>query len=74
LFRNPKALRSYLVEGLSQSSVDCMVPEVLVRRKLYKFLDTELDNLYMPDKTIKLFAHPNKNQEDIRKSILSLGI
>lgn len=60
LFRGPEALRAGLVEGLEISDVDCRLPEVLVRRRLGKFLATELDELYPPGSCTRLLAHPTK--------------
>ena len=37
LFRRPEAVRAGFIEGLSQSDVDCHIPELLVRRRLKKF-------------------------------------
>ena len=74
MFRKPEEIRKLVIEGLAQASVDCMEPQVLVRRKLYKFLDTELDQLYPPEKTIKLLAHPIKDLDSKGNSILSIGL
>lgn len=49
--------------GLSQSAVDCMVPEILVRRKQDKFLIEELEQLYPLESTVRAIAHPFKGDE-----------
>ena len=56
LFRRPEQLRKGLVEGLSQAASDCLVPDVLVRRNLKKWLTSqEFDNLFPSDTYQKVF-------------------
>ncbi len=64
LFRRPEAVRAGFIEGLSQSDVDCHIPELLVRRRLKKFMITEFKNLFPSDKYTHLIAHPVKREQE----------
>ena len=60
--------------GLSQSAVDCMVPEILVRRKQDKFLIQELEDLYPLESTVRVIAHPFKDGAgNARQNIFGLS-
>lgn len=63
LFRRPQALQDCLIEGLSQGGVDCNLPQVLVRRNLYKFMRDELNVLFDPSTHLRVICHPLKNTE-----------
>lgn len=54
--------RALLVEGLSQSG-DVALPPLDVRKKLWKFLDDELDAMYPPDAYRRVVAHPHRAGE-----------
>ena len=57
LFRRPEELRKGLVEGLSQAASDCLVPDVLVRRNLKKWLSSpEFDDMFPSDTYQKVFV------------------
>ena len=62
LFRRPLELRKGLVEGLSQAATDCHLPQVLVRKNLRKWIESdEFEALYHSNsnETVqKLIAHP----------------
>jgi 16S rRNA U1498 N3-methylase RsmE len=58
LFRRPAEMRKGLVEGLSQGASDCLVPEVVVRRNLKKFIESaEFDEMFGGG-CQKVVAHP----------------
>lgn len=58
LFRRPAEMRKGLVEGLSQGASDCLVPDVIVRRNLKKFIQSaEFDEMF-DDGCQKVVAHP----------------
>ena len=61
LFRRPDALKDCLIEGLSQSGVDCFLPEIIVRKNLRKFLRDELDTLFPSPLTLRTICHPLKD-------------
>lgn len=44
--------------GISQSSVDCFLPEVLVRKNFEKFIVNEIDTLYPSEVYHRVVAHP----------------
>ena len=55
-------MRQLLIEGLSQAEVDCMLPELHIKRNLKDLLENELDGLIDgaggDDKVLRLIAHP----------------
>ena len=53
-------MRQLLIEGLSQAEVDCMLPELHIKRNLKDLLENELDGLIdgAGDKVLRLIAHP----------------
>ena len=63
LFRRPEAIRAGFIEGLSQSDIDCNIPELLVRRRFKKFMINELNELFPSNKYTRLIAHPVKRLE-----------
>ena len=63
LFRRPEAILDGFIEGLSQADVDVNIPELLVRRKLKKFMFQELDTLFPLDQYTRLIAHPVKEND-----------
>ena len=63
------------ISGLSQAAVDCMLPNVLVRKNLVKFVADEMDLLFPVDCYHRLVAHPPSitlNAEPIRINNLDL--
>ena len=69
LFRKPELVRAALVEGLSQASVDCMLPRLIVRRNLQEFLRNDLDILFPPDTYLKFIATPARENMETEISI-----
>ncbi len=63
IFRKPEVLRGLLVEGLSQSG-DIRLPKVLVTKRLKIFLEDELDDLFPPDETVRVIAHPQRRNDE----------
>lgn len=55
-------MRQLLIEGLSQAEVDCMLPELHIKRNLKHLLDSELDGLIDgaggDANVLRLIAHP----------------
>lgn len=58
LFRNPKAVKRCFVEGLEQAEVDYIIPELIVRKDLQKFLVSEEGELFPSSLYYKFIAHP----------------
>jgi len=58
LFRNPKAVKKCLVEGLEQAEVDYILPEIIVRKDLKKFLVSEEREMFPSSSYHKFIAHP----------------
>ena len=58
LFRRPAEVRAGFIEGLSQASADFVLPTLLVRRRLLRFITEELDALYPSDVYKRVIAHP----------------
>lgn len=54
-------MKSLLIEGLSQSSVDCILPEVHVKKTLSYFINHEYAD--EDESVLKLVAHPPKASE-----------
>lgn len=69
LLRTPAAMRSLLVEGLSQAEVDCHLPEVHIKRNLRHFLGKELDELCPPSDNYRLIAHPPLQEYNISRVV-----
>lgn len=59
LFRRPERLQACLVEGLAQAGVDCVLPSVIVRKNLLKFMHADLDALFDSD-CMRVIFHPIK--------------
>ncbi len=57
LFRRPNELNKLLLEGLSQSSNDYILPEIHIRKNFQKFIMDELPILYSESYN-KFIAHP----------------
>mmetsp|Transcript_10610 Transcript_10610/g.32457 ORF Transcript_10610/g.32457 Transcript_10610/m.32457 type:complete len:302 (-) Transcript_10610:709-1614(-) len=51
-------IRSGLIEGLMQAGCDCMLPQVLIRKRLKHFLEDEIDGL-SPHGSLRVVGHPN---------------
>lgn len=63
LFRRASDLKALLIEGLSQASNDCNLPEVIVKRNLKSFVNQEFEQYFPSDDlkhTLQLIAHPPK--------------
>ena len=58
LFRNPSAVKKCLVEGLEQAEVDYILPEIIVRKDLKKFLVMEEKEMFPSSSYYKFIAHP----------------
>lgn len=52
--------------GISQSSSDCMLPKVLVRKNFYKFVTEEMDVLFPPGEYHRIVAHPPSDSLDLK--------
>eukprot|EP01038_Epipyxis_sp_PR26KG_P008809 gene8809-11894_t len=61
LFRRSDLLKLFLIEGLSQASVDCILPEVIVRKKLH--------HLFVHDNKTLFELHSNSSNEQIHRII-----
>ena len=55
----------YIIVGISQSSVDCFLPEILVRKNFIKFVVDEIDLLYPPEIYHRVVAHPPSDTIDV---------
>lgn len=72
LFRRPSELNKLLLEGLSQSSNDYILPEIHVRKNFQKFVMDELPILYSDGCGYnKFIAHPY-NIENMNNSVKRL--
>jgi RsmE family RNA methyltransferase len=69
LFRRPEDFRRGLIEGLSQSEVDCWVPEVLVRRNLHRFIEEEQHDMYSKQRVARFVAHPTRTKYDGKDTV-----
>ena len=65
LLRKPEQLQECLVEGLSQASCDCMIPEIIVRKDFRKFAVNELKVLFPTSEYHCMVAHPPSDTIDI---------
>lgn len=59
LFRNPKLIRSALIEGLCQAC-DVKVPRVTVVNRLKPFLEDDLERMFPADEYCRVIAHPQR--------------
>lgn len=50
--------RSLMTEGLSQAEVDSNLPIVHVQRKITKFLESDIDELFPVEEYNRFIAHP----------------
>jgi hypothetical protein len=65
-------MRKCLIEGLSQASVDCMLPEVVVRKYLKGFFE-DVDELFPLAEYHRFIAHPPL-PSDFDPAALAAGI
>jgi len=72
LLRHSQAMRQLLIEGLSQAEVDCMLPELHIKRNLKDLLENELDGLIngTAGEVLRLIAHPplESSSDNLRMS------
>ena len=57
-------MRAKLIEGLVQSNVDCIVPEVVVHKYFRNFIENKLDEYFPKDRFVRTVAHPWNEAEN----------
>ena len=55
-----------IFQGISQSSSDCMLPNVIVRKNFFKFVVDEMDELFPPGEYHRIVAHPPSDSLDLK--------